>query len=155
MKSRLGRIAASKRSRKGSHRSRWDGVPLRLCLKQGKVRRVRSLPRDRHQYLQRKVAHIRQSGQRVRLRRPMFMCGIIVVGMSVMVSCCRVKNSGGQTERGKQIQDAIAGTQTQSAIPVAPGRRPKTMKWKHHKTYTITFYRRLDIGVILTPISLS
>lgn len=128
---------------------------MRLHLKQGKARRVRSLPHDRHQCLQRKVANVRQSGQRVRLRRPVLMCSVIVVGMSVMVSCCRVKNPGGQTERGKHIQDAIAGTQTQSAKPAAPGRRPKTMKWKHHKTYTTTFYRRLDIGVILTPISLS
>lgn len=83
------------------------------------------------------------------------MCRVIVVGMSVMVSCVRVKKPGSQTERGKQIQDAIAGTQTQGAKPAASGRRPKTVQWKRHKTYTITFYRRLDIGVILTPSLLS
>lgn len=87
----------------------------------------------------------------MRPRRPMLMGSVIVVGMSVMVSCFRVKKPGGQTERGKQIQDAIAGTQTQGATPAAASRRLKTMQWKRHKIHTITFYRRLGIEVILTP----
>jgi hypothetical protein len=79
----------------------------------------------------------------------MLMCRVIGVVMGVMAGRFRVKQPGGQTERGTEIQDAIGGAQPQGAQPAAAARRPKTVKLKRHKSYAITFYKGLDIGVIL------